>query len=237
MGKATALAVSKLQQQVLIHDYDNKRSLCRLDEIEQSCDTIFLCLPTPPSEDGFDTAALELVASKLGEGRGTLVIRSTVLPGTTNRIFRQWRGALVYMPEFLREKHMEEDALKPSRIIVGHNGVVPDMVSYLASNMAEKVFYASIEEAEAAKLFSNYFLSTRISWFNEARKTLQKKGINAENVFRCMAADERIGEYGSKDVGTFGGNCLPKDLHALERWAGGSHFLTATKEVNEGMKA
>ena len=244
VGQSTRLMLSYAKVESLAYDLEKTRSDFYQNEFiafYRECDVFFICLPTPYKNGGYDLSSLESIRQEIRKaehiiGRNKpIVVRSTVLPGTTEELFGKTLSTVLYMPEFLTEKNWPSDALIPSRIVVGSDHQVPTWMFTIVSQFKCPHFFMSLAEAETAKLLSNAFLATRISWFNEMRKNLRK--VDSEKVFQAIAADPRIGKYGSEALGPFGGHCLPKDTQALNTYfKGKGKLLKATIEVNEAMK-
>ena len=191
-------------------------------------DISFLCGGTPPKADGsIDLYYLEVPARQLGEvfrnkdGDHTIVVRSTVIPGTVEKVilplFKDFPNVGICMnPEFLREGTAIEDFLKPSRIVLGiNNKKTGNIMQNLYKEFDSPVLKTNFKTAEMIKEASNAFLATRISFINEIGNTCRELGIDIYDVAQGMGYDERIGHnYLRAGVG-FGGFCLPKDLSAL----------------------
>jgi UDPglucose 6-dehydrogenase len=191
-------------------------------------DISFLCGGTPPKADGsIDLYYLEVPAKQLGEvlknkkADHTIVVRSTVIPGTVEKVilplFKDFKYVGVCMnPEFLREGTAIEDFIKPSRIVIGtNNDRTSTIMQNLYSDFGSPILKTNFKTAEMIKEASNAFLATRISFINEIGNTCRELGIDVYDVAQGMGYDERIGHtYLRAGVG-FGGFCLPKDLSAL----------------------
>ncbi len=191
-------------------------------------DFSFLCGGTPPKSDGsIDLFFIEAPAKQLAEalrnkkGSHTIVIRSTIVPGTTEKVIlplmKDLNGiGLCVNPEFLREGTSIEDFLNPSRIVIGaDNRISGDRLYALYKEFNCPVIRTDIRTAEMIKQASNAYLATRISFINEIGNICKKLGIDVYTVAEGMGHDDRIGgDYLNAGIG-FGGFCLPKDLSAL----------------------
>jgi UDPglucose 6-dehydrogenase len=230
------------------------------------CDSVLIAVPTPAGPDGqYDLAALrtavdELIGVRARAGTGLgwrgIFLRSTVLPGTTQRVLGTAladatgeefpRVPVGYLPEFFREGSMVGDARRPDRIVVGTDD--PDLRA-LARALFEGLdttwFETGICTAELIKTASNALLSCCVSFANEiARLAETIDGVEAMEVFEGIHLDRRfqgtsragIVEYLRPGPG-FGGSCLPKDLAALAAFAGarreGPSILDAALGINE----
>lgn len=231
VGSATALfGCDKVQ--VFIWDSDPKRRIprdCQPNDII-ACDLIFICVPTPCSEDG--SCNVSIVESVLKEFRSLspepldVVIRSTVPPFTSKRL------GTAFMPEFLTEKNWREDVRTRSDWIVGvpqneHGRRIQKKIETLLQYSAEAGKIAGSntnvvlpEEAELAKYVRNCFLSTKVAFFNEIYRLCERTQVNYEKIRELTGHDPRIGTShmqvpGHDGLFGFGGTCFPKDLSAL----------------------
>jgi UDPglucose 6-dehydrogenase len=233
-------------QGVRTHLYDPGKRLGSSAAVSEA-DLIFVCVPTPYVEgSGFDDGAVYEALAGL-QGSKTVVIKSTVVPGSTERYqaaFRQHQ--LLFNAEFLRERSANEDFLHPDRQIVG----------YCAENrlLAQRVLeilprapYEAVVPARSAELIkyaTNSFLAVKVVFANELFDLCSAVGIEYETVKEGLTADERIGDshFDVMDSGYrgYGGKCLPKDTMALLDLADevGSplRLLLAAHEVNQTLR-
>ena len=199
-------------------------------------DVVFICVGTPPRSDGqANLVAVESAARQVArEATSDLVVveKSTVPTGTADRIRRtialdrrsaEDGIAVVSNPEFLREGSAVEDALRPSRILVGADSrrgfdAMRRVYSDLIGNGIPLV-ETDIKTAELAKHASNAFLALRVSFINAVARICERTGADVVSVAEVMGADPRIGRaFLSAGLG-YGGFCFPKDLQAFERVA------------------
>jgi len=196
------------------------------------CDFIFICVPTPMEDSGnCHIGIVEKVVKKLKEPENkidtshtTIVIRSTVPPGTSKNL------ECYFMPEFLTEANWEQDFINCKNWIFGINPSETEVLDKFVNLIKTAYKYQVIkydnvigittDEAEMVKYTRNSFLATKISYFNEINQLCQSLNINYKNVRRVTCLDSRIGESHTKVPGHdnhygFGGTCLPKDIHAL----------------------
>jgi UDPglucose 6-dehydrogenase len=191
--------------------------------------TIFLAVGTPPAkEGGYDFSYLYSAAeqvAKAANGPKTLVIKSTVSPGTGNRIAEIASKAashpieVVNNPEFLREGTAIQDFMQPDRIVFGANSdvglaVLREIYQPLIDNGYD-IFSMSRESAELTKFAANAMLATRISFMNEVAQLAQAVGADIESVRIGIGTDKRIGPGFLKAGVGYGGSCFPKDVQAL----------------------
>jgi len=209
----------------LISEYLNEKDLKLrysddLASAVPSADYCFLALPTNFDETTgfFDTNLLDRYIEEITAINPELVIviKSTVPFGFTETMKTKYDNEnIVFVPEFLREGRALEDSLNPSRIVIGGN---PIQASYLCDMLGKalerknfETVQSSASEAEAIKLFSNTFLATRVSFFNELDSFAIKNNLAAEKIIRGVCLDHRIGDFYNNPSFGFGGYCLPKD--------------------------
>ena len=195
-----------------------------LTDAVSDSDLNILALPTNFSESAksFDTSQLDSVISKISEKNinSPILIKSTVPQGYTQRLQVHYPDLpIIFSPEFLREGNALEDNLNPSRIIVGNTGQlglkIAELFASFASNDPE-IFLMESGEAEAVKLFSNAYLATRISFFNELDTFALACNLDSQSIIDGVSSDPRIGAHYCNPSFGYGGYCLPKDTKQLE---------------------
>jgi UDPglucose 6-dehydrogenase len=190
--------------------------------------TIFIAVGTPPAKDGgadlsYLYAAAEQVA-KTAASPKTLVIKSTVQPGTGRKVAKLVEKAaqkieVVNNPEFLREGTAIRDFMEPDRIVFGANSqegvaVLREIYQPLIDKGYE-IFSMSRESAELTKFAANAMLALRISFVNELSQLALQVGADIESVRVGIGTDARIGPGFLKAGVGYGGSCFPKDVGAL----------------------
>lgn len=202
--------------------YDPGKNLGSVEEINQA-DIIFICVPTPfdKEKQSFDLSYVEDSCNNIS-GTKTIVIKSTVLPGTTQDLQKKYsQHKFLFNPEFLVEQTANEDMLNPNRQIVGYTEqskeVAQEVLNLLPSAPYEKVINAS--EAEMIKYFGNNFLAVKVIFGIQMYHLCKKLSINYETVRNGASADERIGpshlDVNHGGYFGYGGKCLNKDIRAL----------------------
>ena len=217
-------------------------------------DVIFLCLPTPQSEDGSaDLTRVVSVAEQIAtfaNGYKVLVSKSTVPVCTADRIRQIMRKKgkneidIVSNPEFLKEGSALDDSLRPDRIIIGTKSrkAISIMSDIYAPFMrtGNPIMVMDERSAELTKYAANSYLATKISFMNELANLCEKSGADIDWVRKGMGSDSRIGQqFLFAGVG-YGGSCFPKDVRALIKTAQEHEYefkiLRAADEVNERQK-
>ncbi|KYK19991.1 UDP-glucose 6-dehydrogenase [Thermoplasmatales archaeon SM1-50] len=218
-------------------------------------DVTFLCVGTPSRKDGsleisYLEEATKEISSILKQKQTwhLVVVKSTVLPGTTQDIVlplleqhtRKKVGidiGLAMNPEFLKEGVAIQDFLEPDRIVIGfYDERSRTTLRELYKDFSCPILETSLSAAEMIKYASNTFLATKISFINEIGNMCKKLGIDTYDVAEGMGLDKRIGRaFLNSGIG-WGGSCFPKDVDALIAWAKEikqpSRIIEQTKAVN-----
>ncbi len=221
--------------------------------VEKS-DILFICLPTPQSEDGAaDLTHVLKVAEDIAEHVNNdkiVVSKSTVPVGTVDKIRQiirkhtKYEVEVVSNPEFLKEGAAIQDSLKPDRIILGTKNkkaiaVLTELYEPFVRT-GNPILIMDERSAEMTKYAANAFLATKISFMNELANLCERVGADIDMVRRGMGSDPRIGQqFLFAGVG-YGGSCFPKDVKALVKTAHEHEYelkiLRAVDEVNEKQK-
>lgn len=201
----------------------------------QQAEIIFICVNTPPKEDGHaDLKYVERVAREIaGTINGdykVIVDKSTVPVKTAEKvketILRYGAGQtnfdVVSNPEFLKEGTAIKDTMEPDRIVIGVDSEkARDKMLELYRPLIEKikapVKVVSVRSAELIKHGANTFLAAKISFANLIAQTCEEAGADALEVLEAIGLDERIGRQFLKPGIGFGGSCFPKDISAYKK--------------------
>ncbi|HTM69162.1 MAG TPA: hypothetical protein VL426_07810 [Candidatus Binatia bacterium] len=202
--------------------YDPPKGLGSREELADA-DIIFVCLPTPydAAAGGFDLSFVrEGVASV--PGARTIVIKSTVLPGTTEALQKEFpQHRFLFNPEFLRQSTADEDLRNPDRQIVGTTAASRGDADAVMAALPKAPFsrVTSATEAETVKYFGNCFLAMKVVFANQVFDVCERLGVDYDLVKDCAAADPRIGESHLQVLHDgyrgYGGSCFPKDMRAF----------------------
>lgn len=210
------------------YDLDTTKANSTHDEVINSSDIIFVCVPTPMRKSGeCDTRILKSVIVEIeknvNENKSPiLVIKSTVPPGTTERIGSLTRLDVCFSPEFLTEANSFNDFKNQTRIIVGG----PRPATGIIKQMFRKAFptipivKTGTKTAEMVKYFTNCFLASKVTFANEMYEICSKTNIDFDKVTEYALYDNRIGKThlmvpGPDGDRGYGGHCFPKDLAAM----------------------
>ena len=196
----------------------------------------FVCVGTPSSPNGGqDLSAIKRVMEQIGgalakkSGTHTIVLRSTVQPGTLESVVRptleQASGkqsdgefAVCFQPEFLREGTSIKDYDNPPLTIVGaREPAAAARVKQVFEHLPCEFVNTSIGVAELMKYACNAFHAVKITFANEIGRVSQSAGVDAREVMDYVCRDKRLNISPAylKPGFAFGGSCLPKDLRAL----------------------
>ena len=231
VGKATDWGFHKNTEKFIV---DPKIGTTIDQLFEFNPELIFVCVPTPMGENGIqDSSIIEAVVQELSAKcrESIIVIKSTVLPSILENI-KKVNPKIIYNPEFLREKHANEDFMNSEMIIFGGDKNIASQVSkfYLDHSRCKtkKHIFMDISSASLVKYTINTFLASKVMFFNETHQVFNKLKSNDswELFIKTLSLDKRIGEShmnvpGHDGKKGFGGACFPKDTAALLKYAEG----------------
>lgn len=225
----------------------------------KGADAVFICVGTPPGEDGSaDMQYVLSVAKEIGEYIEEYVVvitKSTVPVGSAQKVRAAIQASLdekgksirfdvASNPEFLKEGAAVKDFMSPDRIVVGldspESKEVIDTIYRPFLLNGYRILYMDIPSAEMTKYAANAMLATRISFMNEIANLCEVLGSNINHVRNGIGTDPRIGKkFLYAGVG-YGGSCFPKDVKALLKM-GTQHgkplrLLEAVEAVNDDQK-
>jgi GDP-mannose 6-dehydrogenase len=206
-------------------------------EAVQSTDVSLLSVGTPSRKNGsLDLTYLERVAEEVGRALRdkttyhVVVVRSTVLPGTTHSVvipaleresgkkYGEGFGVSVN-PEFLREGTALKDFRKPPLTLVGHNHAADASGTIaLYGGIEAPLVSTSIRVAEMIKYTSNTWHALKVCFANEIGNLCKKLDVDSHEVMEVFCRDQKLNlsPYYLKPGFAFGGSCLPKDVRALQ---------------------
>lgn len=188
---------------------------------------IYLCVGTPEAEDGeadltYVLAAVEQIRQlhERAPAERIIVIKSTVPVGTGDKVAELLRTCehlhVASNPEFLREGSALQDALHPSRIVIGTDDeVAAEKLRELYAGVDVPWVQTTRANAELIKYAANAFLATRISFMNELARLSAVIGTDVSTIAEGIGLDSRIGPQFLRAGLGYGGSCFPKDTIAL----------------------
>lgn len=195
-------------------------------------DVFFLCLPTPTKINGscdFSLVERAIITINDKTEDALIIVKSTIPPDDIHHLETMSKMPLVYIPEFLRQESSFEDYLSPQmQVIGGAQTAVAQSIQILNKSKCNKcpVYKTDVKTASLAKYAINSYLASKVVFMNELRDlhVAADTGTSFDYLTRIINADKRIGtshmqvpgpdgEYG------YGGECLPKDVNALLKYA------------------
>ena len=238
---------------------------CILDPVQAVLDTDITMITqgTPMREDkSIDLSYIESTAREIGEALKKkdhyhlVIVRSTVVPGTTRNLvgkiistisgkFPGKDFGLCMQPEFLAEGRSIEDTLHPDRIVIGEfdeksGAMLQEFYEYFYGSHLENcpILRMNIESAELVKYGNNCLLSTKISYANEFANFAQLvPNVDVVQVMKGVGLDYRINSRFLGPGAGFGGSCFHKDVNAIMAWAKSkeynSRLLKAVLDIND----
>jgi UDPglucose 6-dehydrogenase len=229
------------------------------DDLESAVlnsDVVFLCLPTPPNEDGSaDLHYVLAVADKIGQilkKHGpqpfkVIVDKSTVPIGTSEKVtevIRTHYDGEFYVasnPEFLREGFAVEDSLRPDRVVIGSSNkratdILVDLYEPFVLS-GNPIIVMDEHSAEITKYAANCFLAMRISFMNDLANLCEILDADIDQVRHGIGTDTRIGKkFLFAGIG-YGGSCFPKDVKALLKSSKDAKFPLRLVQAMEDINA
>jgi len=250
-------------REVLKEVVGKKALKCTLNTEEAilNSDVSFITVGTPSKPDGsIDLQYIKNSAYEIGEALRKkeiyhlIVVKSTVLPGTTEKIVKpiieRLSGkscgsefGLCMNPEFLREGSALHDTLHPDRVVIGEydkksGDVLESLYRDFYGEKIPPIIRTNLATAELIKYASNAFLATKISFINFIANLCQKiPGADVKTVAEGMGLDKRIGPLFLNAGLGYGGSCFPKDVKALIHYSKSlgcdPSLLEAVEKINE----
>ena len=213
---------------VKIYDKFKNNGIGKLEDLLET-DFLFLCLPTPfndiKKDYNLDSIHENLSILNLKKYKGLVVIKSTMVPGTTDKLVEKYENlSICNNPEFLSAKTAYSDFLNQKHIIIGLSKrciKIEKLINFYKKNWEDvKISECTSYESESAKIFCNSFYAVKIQFFNELYLMCEKNNMSFENIRRLMINNDWINPMHTKVPGTdgklsYGGACFPKDTAAL----------------------
>jgi len=212
-----------------------RATLDPVEAVEQS-ELSFVCVGTPSQPNGnLDLRFIRRIAEQIGPalknktGWHTVVIRSTIFPGTTRSIvmpiLEEASGkkagidfGVCHNPEFLREGSGVRDFRSPPKTVIGElNPASGDVLAVLYRFIEAPLIRAGLECAEMAKYIDNSWHALKIGFANEIGNLCQALSVDSHEAMRIFCQDRKLNISPAYLMPgfAFGGSCLPKDLRAV----------------------
>jgi GDP-mannose 6-dehydrogenase len=212
------------------------RATCDQDQAIRDTELSFVCVGTPSQANGnLDLTYIRRVCEQIGKAlrnkstHHTVVIRSTILPGTMRGIvipiLEEESGkkagidfGVCNNPEFLREGSAVKDFNAPPKTVIGESDPTSgDKLAALYSNLDAPLIRTDLETAEMVKYVDNSWHALKIGFANEIGNLCKALSIDAHAVMKIFCQDRKLNISSAYLLPgfAFGGSCLPKDLRAL----------------------
>ncbi|MCJ7448600.1 MAG: nucleotide sugar dehydrogenase [Bacteroidales bacterium] len=240
IDKGIDILIKKGRENSLIRATQNATEAILNSEIS------FICVGTPNDKNGhLNLNQIKTVASKIAialpqkVGFHTIVIRSTVLPGTAEEISKIIADAshkipgkdfcVLVNPEFLREGNAVDDFFNPSLTVIGGSdkkGI--DLIMEIYKNIPGAKRVVDLRVSETIKLLNNSFHALKIAFANEIGTISKALDINTHQLIDIFLQDNKlnISQAYLQPGFAYGGSCLPKDLRALNLIAHDAYLET-----------
>jgi GDP-mannose 6-dehydrogenase len=214
----------------------NLKAVQNVDEAIEGSDISIICVGTPSRINGsLNLDYIKLVCEEIGaaiknkQGRHTIVMRSTVLPGTAQELAipaleqssekKMGEGfGYVSNPEFLRESTAIFDFYHPPKTVIGETDTESgEIIASLYSNLEAPLIRTDVAIAEMVKYADNAWHAVKVSFGNEIGNIAKKLDIDGQKVMDIFCQDQKLNlsSYYLRPGFAFGGSCLPKDVRAI----------------------
>ena len=216
-----------------------------LETVVNSCKYLFICVPTPVDNQGAQdiNCVFETVEAidEVAEDSKIIILRSTVLPGTTRRLYEKYkRHNFIFCPEFLTERTAILDSINAYRVILG--GIDKEVLKSTEEDIFRikyphvPIFHTNWESAELVKYVGNCFFSVKLAFLNEVFEMCGKLGLEYNEIKKLLLSDQRITNShmdvpGPDGYKGFGGKCFYKDLNSLMHF--GKNILSLQMDMLE----
>lgn len=194
-------------------------------------DIAFLQIHVPTEDDGSQDLSLMTELIK-GLPNVPVFVRTTILPGTSNKLSKETGHQVCYMPEFLTERTHIEDFRKQTMVFTGAVALLRQVF------IGKKYTVMSPLEAELTKYIHNVFGAYKVTYFNAAKEYCDRMGADWNNVHRGVLLSGYINETHTFVPGPdgkcgYGGKCFPKDVNAFAEMTAGTSMGTLIKNLHE----
>jgi len=209
-----------------------------------ACDCVFVCVPTPVGAMGScDTSIVEECVAWIDGPQ--IVLRSTVAPGTTDRLRAETGKPIIFQPEYVGEtaQHPLANVKTQNFIVLGGpldecSRVADQYKKYHHSEL--RIHFTSSLTAEVAKYMENGFYAMKVMFCNEFFDIAACHGVDYNELREIWLADPRINRdhtFVYPENRGFSGKCLPKDISAIIRSSRDHDFvarlLECIMDINE----
>lgn len=196
------------------------------NEINSKCSIIFVSVPTPFDfeKKHANFSIVREVVSKI-IGRKTVVIKSTVWPGTTDTLQKEYPDQrFIFNPEFLSRISAKKDFAKPDRQLIGATSSSKKEAIKISKILPKGKYHKILKakEAELIKYAHNIYGSIQIVYANHLYDICEKIGADYGKVKTGFSASDYIGKGILRYMNIFhngkrgyAGPCFPKDVNSF----------------------
>jgi len=218
----SAVAHSHRNQELIIRDPKLGIDSATIEEIKQ-CNAIYVCVPTPMSEDGHcDSSYVEDVLHEIADYRNVIICKSTVPPGVYLKLQEQYPN-IVHAPEFLTAANAIQDYESSTWVLIGGNQQFSEQardIIKVSTIEAKSYHLTNIATASLFKYMANAFMATKVTFMNDLYHLANAVGVNWNEIKQVAKNDPRLGTShwdvpGPDGKFGYGGACFPKDVSAI----------------------
>jgi UDPglucose 6-dehydrogenase len=207
-----------------IENYNDNALLFMLDPLKgyndslQEVDVAFINIHIPTNKyGGQDTADLKNIIKSLPDK--PIFIRTTLLPGTCDKLSKEFSREIYFMPEFLTERIAYEDFCRHKIICTGRKELLAEI--FIDKDFIEM----SNASAEILKYVHNVFGALKVTFFNGVYELCRNSKANYEDIIKGLQVSGHINKMYTQVPGPdgkfgYGGKCFPKDVDALLEFVG-----------------
>jgi UDPglucose 6-dehydrogenase len=217
-----AVAWAHRQQELIVRDPKLGEKSASIEEIK-TCDAVYVCVPSPSTEDGHcDDSYMRAVLKDLAGYDKVIICKSTIPPGVYAALHTHYPN-IVHAPEFLTAANANIDYVTATWMLVGGDSKwVDDAVNIMRSGDVAATHYhrTNITTASLFKYIANTFMATKVTLMNEFHRMAQHIDVNWSEVKEIAKNDSRLGNThwdvpGPDGQFGYGGACFPKDVAAI----------------------
>lgn len=235
-------------EDTVIYDIRREPGYTQSKDEVNACEVAFVAVPTPMADDRTcNTSIVEEVVAWIESP--LIIIRSTIAPGTTDRLREQYNKHIVFQPEYLGETtaHVFGNMAEREFAVLGGT---PEDVSAAAEfykhyyNAYVKFYFCDALTAEVCKYMENAFYAVKVTFVNEFYDIANAHGVDFNLLREMWLADTRISRdhtFAIPNARGFSGKCLPKDCNAIVQSSlkrgYTPKFMQACLEVNDEFQA
>jgi len=198
-----------------------------------SCEVCFIAVPVPTIEGGQDISILEESVKRCPPG-AVIFVRSTVLPGTCDKLFLKYKKMVCHAPEFLTERSRDTD-MNRMKLVLGYphleaKAIIANAAARVLNKRKAYLIKPNIE-CELGKYIHNCHGAMKVNFFNMARNICVKNDVDYESMLEIVHLSGYVGKNHTQVPGPdgkfgYGGTCFPKDMKAF------IEFLPESPEKN-----